>query len=174
MNITRELKEKFTKQTGWRDIVRILKKDISGDKRVLNGLTEIKGIDRSMAHSLLRVTDIPKDKFIGKLTDEEIEKIEAIAEDPISKGIPEWQVNRQRDPETGENRHLTGSDWRLQVKMDIRNMKKIASWKGWRHTLGLPVRGQRTKTTGRSGQVVGYIKERKKRRETERKKGGEE
>lgn len=158
MGITEKLKKQFTKGEGWKDIVRILKKDISGDKKVLRGLIEIKGINKTMAHSILQTTSIPKDKFIGKLTDKEIEKIEETAEDPVSHGIPEWQLNRQRDPETGENRHLTGPDWDLQVRMDIREMKKIGSWKGWRHKLGLPVRGQKTKTTGRSGPVVGYEK----------------
>lgn len=156
--MTEKLKDEFAKREQWRDIVRVLKKDISGDKKVLYGLMEIKGIDKSMAHSVLKATNISKEKFIGELTEEEIQEIEETLNDPISKGIPKWQVNRQRDPETGENRHLTGSNWSLQVKMDIREMKRISSWKGWRHKLGLPVRGQRTKTTGRGDQVVGYTK----------------
>lgn len=165
MSITEKLKERFTEEEGWRNIVRILKSDISGDKRLLYGLTEIKGIDKSMAHSIVKATNIPKEKFVGNLTDEEVQKIEDVLENPTAHKIPKWQVNRQRDPETGEYRHLTSSDWRLQVKMDIREMKKIGSWKGWRHKLGLPVRGQRTKTTGRSGKVVGYEKDRAERKE---------
>lgn len=158
MSITEKLKTNFAKREDWQDIVRILKKDISGDKKLLYGLTEIEGIDKSMAHSIVKATGLPPDKFIGHLNQEEIQKIEDTVNNPLSNGIPKWQVNRQRDPETGENIHLTGSDWRLKVKMDIRKMKKIGSYRGWRHKLGLPVRGQKTKTTGRTGEVIGYEK----------------
>jgi small subunit ribosomal protein S13 len=64
-------------------------------------------------------------------------------------------MNRAKDLETGENKHLIGSDLLLRIKSDIEFMKKIKCWKGVRHSLGLKVRGQRTRTTGRTGQTVG-------------------
>ena len=47
------------------------------------------------------------------------------------------------------------------MKQDIDKMKKMKSWKGIRHSLGLKVRGQRTKTTGRVGRTVGYQRKRR-------------
>nr|HDO80640.1 30S ribosomal protein S13 [Candidatus Bathyarchaeota archaeon] len=80
---------------------------------------------------------------------------------PSSVGIPSWMLNRQKDLETGKDLHLIGSQLALTVKNDIELMKRIRCWKGVRHALGLKVRGQRTKTTGRKGQTVGV--RRKKR-----------
>ena len=46
----------------------------------------------------------------------------------------------------------------MSVKSDIDFMTDIRSWKGIRHSLGLKVRGQRTRTTGRKGRAVGVAK----------------
>jgi small subunit ribosomal protein S13 len=53
---------------------------------------------------------------------------------------------------------LVTADLTLRTKMDTDFMKNIKTWKGIRHSLGLKVRGQRTKTTGRSGKAVGVKK----------------
>ena len=58
--------------------------------------------------------------------------------------------------------HLIGSELILKVKADIELMKKIKCWKGIRHSLGLKVKGQRTRTTGRTGVTVGVTKGSKK------------
>jgi small subunit ribosomal protein S13 len=57
--------------------------------------------------------------------------------------------------DTGKNIHLLGTDLIVQTKNDIEQMKKIRSWKGFRHSYGLKVRGQRTKSTGRAGKAMG-------------------
>jgi small subunit ribosomal protein S13 len=46
----------------------------------------------------------------------------------------------------------------LSTKTDIDFMTDIRTWKGVRHSLGLKVRGQRTRTTGRKGRAVGVAK----------------
>jgi small subunit ribosomal protein S13 len=61
-----------------------------------------------------------------------------------------------------------GSDLVLQTKADIDQMKKMKSWKGIRHTYGLKVRGQRTRTTGRKGKAIGVKKKRALRKLEER------
>jgi len=76
-------------------------------------------------------------------------------------GIPNWMLNRRKDLETGKDLHLIGSDLEFRVKQDIEFMKSIKSWKGWRHSLGLKVRGQRTRTTGRTGRTVGVHRRRR-------------
>ncbi|MEM4165256.1 MAG: 30S ribosomal protein S13 [Nitrososphaerales archaeon] len=51
-----------------------------------------------------------------------------------------------------------GADLELAVKNDIEREKMVGSWRGIRHSLGLKVRGQRTRTTGRKGRTVGVRK----------------
>jgi small subunit ribosomal protein S13 len=94
----------------------------------------------------------------------EIDKIRDIMKTPAKYGIPGWFFNRQKDSETGKDLHLTGSDLALQTKSDIDDMKKVKSWKGFRHAHGLKVRGQRTRTTTRKGKAIG-VKKRRIRRE---------
>ena len=71
-------------------------------------------------------------------------------------------VNRKKDLRTGEDLHVLGSKLDLQIKQDIDRMKKMKSYKGVRHQYGLKVRGQRTKSTGRKGLVVGVVRRKKK------------
>jgi ribosomal protein S13 len=73
-------------------------------------------------------------------------------------GVPAWLLNRRKDLETGRALHFIGPDLTLRIMADITFMREMRSWKGTRHSLGLKVRGQRTKTTGRSGRVVGVVK----------------
>jgi small subunit ribosomal protein S13 len=78
--------------------------------------------------------------------------------DPGKYSIPGRLLNRRKDADTGRDLHLVTADLTLRTKNDIDFMKNIKSWKGVRHSLGLKVRGQRTKTTGRSGKAVGVKK----------------
>ena len=67
--------------------------------------------------------------------------------------------NRRSDPETGVTSHLYGSDLDMKKEFDIKRMKKIKSYKGIRHTMKLPVRGQRTRSHFRKGgKAVGVMK----------------
>jgi len=74
-------------------------------------------------------------------------------------------LNRPKDMETGKDLHLTGADLKLRIKTDIEEMKNLKSWRGYRHAYGLRVRGQHTKTTGRSGKAMGVKKKELIRRE---------
>ena len=95
---------------------------------------------------------------MGFLSSADVEKIEDIIKNPTKYGIPNWLLNRRKDMETGKDLHLLGSDLVFQTKTDIDQMKAIRSWKGFRHSYGLKVRGQRTKTTGRQGKAMGVKK----------------
>ena len=70
-----------------------------------------------------------------------------------------------KDLRTGEDLHIIGNRLEITVKRDIDRMKKMKSYKGVRHHMKLKVRGQRTKSTGRHGLVVGVVR-RKKRQQT--------
>src|SRR3989344_1836011 len=123
-------------------IVRILSTDIEGREGVYPGLAKIKGISWSLSNAICKSLDLKKERRIGSLTDDEIKKISLFLKNPP---IPVFLLNRRNDFETGENRHLTGSDLDLRKDFDIKRLKKIKSYRGFRHTAGQPVRGQRTK-----------------------------
>lgn len=144
----------------FRHIVRIVGTDIDGSERLEYGLTKIKGVDVNMAKAILRAADLDPGARVGNLTDKEVQRIVGVLEDPTEHGIPTWLLNRRKDLETGRGFHLVGPDLTLRVKSDIDLMKQTRSWKGVRHSLGLKVRGQRTKTTGRTGRVVGVRRKR--------------
>jgi small subunit ribosomal protein S13 len=64
-------------------------------------------------------------------------------------------MNRPKDVYTGESRHLFGNDVSLTREEDVNIMRKIRCYKGIRHETGQKVRGQRTKSAGRTGLTVG-------------------
>ncbi len=72
--------------------------------------------------------------------------------------FPSWFLNRRKDVETGEDKHLITSDIAFTVRNDVEREKATNSWRGFRHMYGLKVRGQRTRTTGRKGGAVGVAK----------------
>ena len=67
-------------------------------------------------------------------------------------------MNRRKDIETGEDKHLITSDIDFTVRNDVEREKTAGSWRGYRHMFGLKVRGQRTRCTGRKGGAVGVAK----------------
>lgn len=145
----------------FRHIVRMADTDLDGSQKVAYALTKIKGVGIRLAGAIVRVAGVNPEERLGNLTDEEIERLEDAIRNPLKYGIPPYLLNRQRDPTTGKDLHLIGADLTLQVKADIDLMKKIKCWKGVRHSLGLKVRGQRTRTTGRKGVTVGVRRKKK-------------
>ena len=89
---------------------------------------------------------LDKKKRIQDMSAEEIKKIEDFIKDPQ---IPAFMKNRQKDFDDGEDKHVSGADLKLRREFDLKRMKKIKSYKGVRHSHGLPVRGQRTKANFR-------------------------
>ncbi len=128
-------------------LIRILGKDIPGNKRVYHGLTFIKGISWNFANVICKKLNLDKNKRIQDLSESEIKTITGFIAKPE---VPLYLLNRRRDYDSGENKHLNGSDLDLQRDFDIKRQKKIKSYKGVRHSAGQPVRGQRTKSHFRS------------------------
>jgi small subunit ribosomal protein S13 len=133
-------------------LIRILSKDIEGNLNVYVGLTKIKGISWSLANAICQELKIDKKRKIGSLTKEEIDKINDFIKNPK---MPSYMFNRKKDFETGEDKHLIGTDLELQKEFDISRLKKIKSYRGSRHALGLPARGQRTKSHFRKNKKKG-------------------
>jgi small subunit ribosomal protein S13 len=145
----------------FRHIVRIVGTDIDGSQRLAYGLANIKGLGTSLAKVVVMKANLDQSMKIGDLSDLDTQGIETILKNPQKFAIPRWMLNRRKDLETGEDLHFIGPDLSLRTKSDIDNMRKMKSWKGVRHSLELKVRGQRTKTTGRSGRSVGVKKRRR-------------
>ncbi|MEB2836348.1 MAG: 30S ribosomal protein S13 [Desulfurococcales archaeon] len=142
-------------------IVRIAGTDISGKLKLPYGLSEIKGIGLQTAYAIIRTLGLDPNKRIGYLSEEEIRRLEEAVKDIRKLGLPAWLYNRRKDYETGEDLHLIGADLLFHARRDIEREIRIGSWRGVRHKLGLKVRGQRTRTTGRLGMTVGVKKKRR-------------
>ncbi|AFS82126.1 30S ribosomal protein S13 [Candidatus Nitrosopumilus sediminis] len=142
----------------YRHIVRIVGNDIRGEKKMVIGLTQIKGLGYNFATAILDTLKINPNSNIGNLTDENVQAIEKLITDPIASNFPSWFLNRRKDIETGADLHLLTSDIPFTLRNDIERERITASWRGYRHLSGLKVRGQRTRTSGRKGGAVGVAK----------------
>lgn len=140
--------------------VRIANTDLDGNKYISHSLTKIKGVSFMFSNAICRCANIEKIKKTGYLSDEEVTRIDEVIKTPSKFGIPLWLFNRKKDPEDGEDKHVIGSILTFRQDNDIKMMKKVKSYKGVRHSLGLPVRGQRTKSNFRKnkGKVMGVKK----------------
>jgi len=133
-------------------IVRILSKDIEGGMTIYAGLTKIKGISWSVSNAICVVLDLDRKRKIGSLTEDELKKILDFIKNPK---FPEYLLNRRADFEEGLDKHLVSSDLELRKEFDIKRLKKIKNYRGFRHMSGLPLRGQRTKSNFRKNRRKG-------------------
>lgn len=109
-------------------MTRIAGVNIPTDKRIETSLTYIYGIGQSLAKEILDKAKINPDTRVEKLTPEEENRLREIVE---------------------KNYKIEG-DLKREVTLNIKRLKEINSYRGVRHTKGLPVRGQRTKTNTRT------------------------
>ena len=142
----------------FRHILRVSGTDVDGTKKLVYGLTKIRGVGPSFAAAVVGASELRPEMRMGDLTEGDVQKLEDVMRDPAKYGLPPRLLNRRKGFESGRDSHLIGADLALSVKTDIDFMRDIRSWKGVRHTLGLKVRGQRTRTTGRKGRAVGVAK----------------
>ena len=146
-----------SKDEDFKFIVRMVNTDIDGEKSLLVGLTNIRGIGLRSAHAISMLVGINPKIKLGTLDDDSIAKIEEHVID-FSEHVPDWMVNRKRDWETGDDLHVVGVDLELTNRDDINRMKMIRCYRGVRHEQGQKVRGQRTKANGRTGLQMGVIR----------------
>jgi small subunit ribosomal protein S13 len=145
-----------------RGIVRVAGRDLAGEMPLPRALARVKGVGERLApvFSVIvsRELKVPTDTYVGELTEEQIDRVEAILSNPQKHGLPLWMLNRRRDVDTGLDRHLIGTDLTFTVRQDVDREKNTNSWIGYRHNYGQKVRGQHTRTTGRRGMTVGVIR----------------
>jgi small subunit ribosomal protein S13 len=120
-------------------------------------LTGIKGVGRHTSTVISRMAKVEEHTTLGRLDEESVSRLRAAVEQYASK-IPSWMSNRPRDVYTGESKHLIGTDVAMAKDEDVNLMRKIRCYRGIRHETGQKVRGQRTKSTGRTGATVGVKK----------------
>jgi len=138
--------------------VRIAGKDLGGNKKLIVAISDLRGIGYNFAYVLTMKLGLDPRTRLGTLSEEQVKVVEAAVQNASSASLPQWYYNRRKDQETGETKQLLGSDLDFVQRNDIQKEKDIQSWKGVRHSLGLKVRGQRTRTTGRKGRTVGVRK----------------
>ncbi|MCC6384894.1 MAG: 30S ribosomal protein S13 [Bacteroidia bacterium] len=109
-------------------MARIAGIDLPKNKRGEVGLTYIYGIGRSTAQQILTEAGVDWDKKVDEWTDEEQNKIRSIIT---------------------ENIKIEGA-LRSEVQLHIKRLMDVSSYRGIRHRLGLPVRGQKTKNNCRT------------------------
>ena len=102
--------------------------DLPRDKRVEIGLTYIFGIGLPSSQAILAATGVNPDTRVRELSDEDVAKLRAHIE---------------------ENYQVEG-DLRRWEAMNIKRLADIGTYRGRRHRMGLPVRGQRTRTNART------------------------
>ncbi|MFC4246318.1 30S ribosomal protein S13 [Natribaculum luteum] len=153
-----------------RYFVRIGQTDLDGTKSVERSLSEMNGIGRRTARIIAEEAGVDRTATFGRLEDDQIDDVVELVENYADE-VPEWLTNRQRDFYTGETTHEIGNDLQLTRQHDINRMKMIDSYRGVRHKRGQKVRGQRTKSTGRTEGTIGVNVEEIREEEAE---GGEE
>ena len=153
-----------------RYFVRIGQTDLDGTRSVEQALTGMAGVGRRAARVIARTVGVDRRATLGRLDDDEIDDIVEAVEG-YEGVVPEWLTNRRNDFFSGEDRHVVGSDVDLARQQDVNRMQKIGSYQGIRHRRGQKVRGQRTKSTGRTEGTVGVNVERIREEEAEEAEG---
>lgn len=123
-------------------MARIAGVDLPKSERIEIGLTRIFGVGRSLSKKILDEVRVNPNIRVKDLTDEDTVKIRSVIE-------RDFRVE---------------GDLRRDIAMSIKRLIDIGSYRGQRHRLGLPVRGQQTKTNARTRKgprkaVVGKKKE---------------
>lgn len=109
-------------------MARIAGVDLPREKRAEIGLTYIFGIGRTTANRILEQTKVSPDTRIRDLTDDEVAKLREIIDKELK----------------------VEGDLRREISLNIKRLVEIGCYRGRRHRMGLPCRGQRTKTNART------------------------
>jgi small subunit ribosomal protein S13 len=144
--------------TDFRHLVRIAGRDLDGSKKLIVAISDLRGVGYNFASVVTSRIGLDPRARLGTLSEDQIREVEKAIQSATKSSLPAWYYNRRNDPSSGETKQLLGSDLDFVIKGDVDDEKNIQSWKGVRHSLGLKVRGQRTRTTGRKGRTVGVRK----------------
>lgn len=135
-------------------IVRVANTDLDGKYHVVPALSIVKGLGLRTAAIVAAKAGVNPYQKIGDLSDEDVTKLQQTLEG-IQETLPAWMLNRRKDIDTGDDVHLIGSDLDMKLRDDFNRLKKIRSYRGIRHEENQKVRGQRSRSNGRSGLTLG-------------------
>jgi small subunit ribosomal protein S13 len=141
----------------FRYIVRFAGVDLDGRRSTVLALSGVRGIGPRIAETTVRLAGLNASEMIGNLPEATVDGLEELVHALPSK-VPPWMLNHEIDRTTGETTHLIGGDLESGVRDDTNQMKMIRSYKGVRHERGQKVRGQRTRSNGRTGMAAGVLK----------------
>ena len=128
-------------------IVRIFGQDVLGSKNIYTAMTKIKGVSWAISNAVCINLGLNRATKVIELSKDDIKKIE---HELKHVRVPTFMKNRRLDLDSGEDLHLLTTELDIKKEFDIKRLKKIKSYRGIRHSLGLPVRGQRTRSHFRS------------------------
>ncbi len=160
----KKLEKKEAKgKENFRYIVRIVNKDLDGNISIYRALMGLKGVGHRFSHIVSQVfeneTGISSSTSLGDMPEEMDKKLEEIVLNPEKHGVPQWVFNRRKDFDSGKTVHLLMNDLDFSYRQDFQRLMQIKSYRGLRHSWGLPTRGQKTKSSFRKrGAVVGVMK----------------
>lgn len=138
-------------------IVRILSTDIDGSIGLQRALRRVKGVSFMFSRNTCLSLGMDGKQPVGTFAEEDIKRVEAFIRNP---DMPKWMLNRRKDYDTGKDIHVTMSDLDLKKREDINLLRRMRAYRGTRHELGLPSRGQRTRSSFRTQKTVGVTKKR--------------
>jgi small subunit ribosomal protein S13 len=141
----------------FRYIVRVSNTDLDGTRPVGLALTGVRGVGARLAQVACRLADVSATERIGNLPEPVVETLETALTSLPAK-VPAWMINHPHEPLAGESLHLIGADLETRRRDDVNQMKMIRSYRGVRHERGQKVRGQRTRSNGRTGMAAGVLK----------------
>jgi small subunit ribosomal protein S13 len=107
---------------------RVIGIDIPDNKRLEISLTYIYGIGRKLSNDIIKQLGLNPDMRANKLSQDELAKLNTLL----------------------QSQYVVEGDLRRQVQNNIKRLISIHSYRGTRHRVGLPVRGQRTRTNSRT------------------------
>jgi small subunit ribosomal protein S13 len=141
----------------FRYIVRLAGADLDGLRPAGLALTGVRGVGRRIAGLACRMSNVNPSEMIGNLPEATVDGIEQLL-GSLPTRAPAWTLNHPTDRITGETHHYFGPDLDTSRRDDVNIMKMIRSYRGVRHERGQKVRGQRTRSNGRTGMAAGVIK----------------
>ncbi len=141
----------------FRYIVRVANTDLDGTRSTALALTSVHGVGLRLAETTCRLAHVDAHEMIGNLPEPTVEGLESTL-GSLPTQVPSWMINHPHEPVLGESPHLLGADLESRRRDDVNVMKMIRSYRGVRHERGQKVRGQRTRSNGRTGMAAGVLK----------------
>jgi small subunit ribosomal protein S13 len=117
----------------------------------------VSGVGPRIAEVACRIAGVNPAEMIGNIPEAVVDGIEQVLM-KLPERVPPWMVDHPVDYQTGERRHYIAADLETSRRDDINLLKMIRSYKGVRHERGQKVRGQRTRSNGRTGMAAGVLK----------------